>query len=125
MRLATVFAVLVCFSIGQAEAAVVGKRPAQCPHRYCGCALSIKIFGKPIRDLFLALNWRRFPRAAPAPGMVAVRRGHVFQLLAHVRGDTWTVFNPNSGGGLTRIHHRRIAGYSIHNPRAYRTAHVF
>lgn len=120
-RLATVLAILfLCLSTAQAE--VIGKRPPQCPHRYCGCALSIKIFGKPIRDLFLAANWKRFPRTAPAPGMVAARRGHVFQLVRHVHGDTWIAFDPNSGRGLTRLHPRRIAGFSIHNPNAYRLA---
>lgn len=91
-------------------------RPQGCPHRFCGCALSIKVFGHSVRDLWLASNWFRFPRTVPAPHMVAVRRGHVFQLLSHVEGSKWTVWDPNSGGGRIRVHHRSIAGYAIVNP---------
>lgn len=113
-RLAIVLALILYCST--AQAAVIGKRPPQCPRLYCGCALSIKIFGKPIRDLFLAANWKRFPQTSPAPGMVAARRGHVFQLVRHIKGDTWLAWDANSGRGLTRIHPRRIAGFTIHKP---------
>lgn len=95
---------------------VVGGRPAGCPHRFCGCALALKIFGRNVRELWLAANWLTFPRVAPAPGMVAARRGHVFQLIAHSGGSTWRVFDPNSGRGRVRIHDRSIAGYAIVNP---------
>lgn len=98
--------------------AVVGGRPAGCPHRFCGCALSIKLFGKIIPTLNLAANWVRiFPRDHPAPGMVAARRGHVFKLLAHVRGNVWLVWDANSGRGRIRVHNRSIAGYVIVNPQ--------
>lgn len=95
-------------------------RPSGCPHRYCGCALSIKVFGQSVRDLWLAANWFRFPRTAASPNMVAVRRGHVFQLISHVSGSTWRVWDPNSGRGQTRIHNRSIAGLTIVNPRGGR-----
>jgi hypothetical protein len=49
--------------------------------------------------------------------MVAVRRHHVFVLEQHVSGDTWLVYDANSGGRQTRIHERSIAGYVIVNPR--------
>jgi hypothetical protein len=70
------------------------------------------------RELWLAANWFRFPRSAPAPGMVAVRRHHVFVLEQHLGGDKWLAFDANSGGHRTRIHARSIAGYVIVNPRA-------
>lgn len=113
-----------------ASAQVVGGRPPECYIRikghlipFCGCALSVKLFGKVIPDLMLADNWRRrFPATRPEPGMVAARSGHVFQLVRHVSGDRWVVWDANSGGGLTRIHERRIAGYSIVNPNASRVA---
>lgn len=92
-------------------------RPPGCPHRFCGCALSIKVFGHSVRELWLAANWFRFPRTTPAPGMVAVRRGHVFQLQSHVSGNTWVVWDPNSGRGRIRVHNRSIAGHTIVNPR--------
>lgn len=103
---------------------VVGSRPAGCPRRYCGCALSIRKFGKQVSGLNLAANWRRFPRAAPAGGKVAVRSGHVFELLEHVEGSVWKVWDPNSGGGKTRVHHRSIAGYAVVDPAGVRVAGV-
>lgn len=97
---------------------IVGGRPAGCPHRYCGCGASLHIFGRIIPSLNLAANWLRFPRAAPAPGMVAARRGHVFVLKRHIRGKVWLVWDANSGRGKTRIHPRSTAGFTIVDPRA-------
>lgn len=102
-------------AMGEAVA-VIGGRPSGCPHRFCGCALSIKLFGRIVPHLNLASNWLAFPRTAPAPGMVAARRGHVFKLLVHVGGSTWRVWDANSGRGRIRIHNRSIAGYTIVNP---------
>jgi hypothetical protein len=99
-------------------ARIIGGRPAGCPTRFCGCGASLYLFGKIIPTLNLAANWLRFPRSAPAPDMVAARRGHVFVLKRHIAGNTWLVFDANSGGGRTRLHHRSIAGFSIVNPRS-------
>ena len=92
--------------------------PSGCPWRaFCGCAASVHVFGHPVRSLFLASNWFRFPRAHLAPGMAAVRRGHVFVIDA-VNGDgTVTAYDGNSGGHLTRIHRISLAGYTVVNPR--------
>jgi hypothetical protein len=65
-----------------------------------------------------AANWLRVPRAAPAPGMVAARRGHVFVLEQHIDGDAWMAYDANSGGRTTRIHARSLRGYTVVNPRA-------
>ena len=97
-------------------ARVIGGRPAGCPARFCGCGASLHLFGRIIPRLNLAANWLRFPRAAPAPKMVAARRGHVFVLEQHVEGNKWLVFDANSGGRLTRMHVRSIAGFAIVNP---------
>lgn len=111
-------------SYGRAEAAQYGRgsvvaHPSGCPGRaFCGCGAAVRVFGTPRRDLWLAANWLRFPRAAPAPGMVAARRGHVFVLEQHLGGNTWLAYDANSGGRATRIHPRSIAGYAIVNPRA-------
>lgn len=102
--------------IGREVARVLGGRPAGCPSRFCGCGASIHLFGRIIPSLNLAANWLRFPRASPAPGMVAARRGHVFVLKAHIAGNKWLVHDSNSGRGRTRIHPRSIAGYAIVNP---------
>lgn len=93
--------------------------PPGCPSRaFCGCGAAVRIFGRPIRNLWLAANWFKFPRAAPAPGMAAVRRHHVFVLEQHLGGDRWLAYDANSGRHLTRLHPRSIAGFAIVNPRA-------
>jgi hypothetical protein len=103
--------------IRREAARVIGGRPAGCPHRFCGCGASLHLFGRIIPALNLAANWLRFPRAEPAPRMVAARRGHVFVLERHIAGLVWLVHDSNSGGHRTRIHPRSIAGYAIVNPR--------
>lgn len=91
--------------------------PAGCPARaFCGCGAAVRVFGSPIRSLWLAANWYKFPRTSPAPGAVAVRRHHVFVLEQHLGGDTWLAFDANSGHHATRLHARSIAGYTIVNP---------
>jgi hypothetical protein len=98
---------------------VIGRRPAGCPRKFCGCEASLYLFGKIDPYLNLAANWlRRFPRTSPAPGMVAARPGHVFVLVSHAGGNEWLVHDGNSGGGLTRRHIRSIAGYRIVNPNS-------
>ena len=97
---------------------IIGGRPAGCPRSFCGCGASIRVFGRIVPGLNLASNWLRFPRTAPAPGMVAARRGHVFVLEQHVEGDTWMAYDANSGGHATRIHARSLRGYIVVNPRA-------
>src|SRR5690348_12288663 len=95
---------------------VLNGRPAGCPHAFCGCEASLYRFGRVIPELNLASNWRRFPRAAPAPGMAAVRSGHVMILQAQVGNGVWTVHDGNSGGHVTREHARSLAGYTIVDP---------
>lgn len=92
--------------------------PSGCPSKaFCGCGAAVRVFGRPIRSLWLAANWFKFPRTAPSPGMVAVRRHHVFVLERPLSGVTWLVYDANSGRGLTRIHPRSITGYVVVNPR--------
>jgi hypothetical protein len=102
----------------RAEERVVSGRPSGCPHAFCGCEASLYKFGRIIPQLNLAANWRHFPRTAPAPGMAAVRSGHVMILQQHVGGDVWYVHDGNSGGHVTREHPRSIAGYTIVDPGA-------
>lgn len=91
--------------------------PEGCPRSaFCGCGAAVRVFGHSVRELWLAANWFKFPRAAPASGMVAVRRHHVFVLEQHLGGETWLAYDANSGGHATRIHARSIAGYAIVNP---------
>jgi hypothetical protein len=99
--------------------------PAGCPRRaFCGCGAALKVFGRAItRGTFaVAAYWLRLPPAAPAPGMVAARRGHVFVIeemtgLKDRRGHPIVIaYDANSGRHLTRRHARSLAGYSVRNP---------
>lgn len=91
--------------------------PAGCPRRaFCGCGAAVEVFGKPVRSLWLAANWLRFPRAAPAPGMVAARRGHVFVIRQVLGGGKVLAYDANSGGHKTRLHVRSLAGFVVVNP---------
>jgi len=113
---------LLC-ALATTAVAEIQPHPFPCPRvAFCGCGASVKVFGKPVRELYLARNWYRFPRSQPAPGTVAVRRHHVFVLLSPVSGSTWLVWDANSGGRKTRVHHRSIAGWAIVNPHGSRLA---
>lgn len=102
---------------------VVGGRPPGCPHAFCGCEASRYVFGEIRPELNLAANWIvKFPRTAPAPGMVAARAHHVMVLMSHVSGSKWLVHDGNSGGGLTRNHVVSIKGYVIVDPHGARSA---
>lgn len=97
---------------------IVG-HPSGCPGRaFCGCGVSVKIFGRPVRELYLARNWLRFPRASPGAGMVAARSGHVMAIIEYLGNGNAKVYDPNSGGHQTRIHVRSLAGYRVVNPRS-------
>jgi hypothetical protein len=104
-----------------ARAEVIGGRPSGCPHRYCGCA-SASYIGLPNKDgrWNLARNWLVFPRAAPGPGMAVVRGGHVAIIIGGQPG-AWQLYDPNSGGGLSRIHVRPLFG-AVVDPKGRRAA---
>ena len=102
---------------------VIARRPAGCPHAFCGCEASLYLFGTIRADLNLASNWiRKFPHTSPGPGMAAVRNHHVMVLISHAGGRNWLVHDGNSGGGLTREHVRSISGYFIVDPQGSRLA---
>lgn len=104
------------------EGRVVGSRPPGCPRAYCGCGVSLKVFGKIIPELNLAYNWRKFPRAAPATGMVAYRAGHVFLIESVIDAHTVVAYDPNSGGHRTRIHTVSLRGFTVVDPHGSRMA---
>ena len=100
----------------QREATVVS-HPEGCPRvAFCGCGTAVRLLGAPIRSLWLAANWFKFPQTAPAPNMAAVRSHHVFALIEHRHGNVWLAYNPNSGRHLTRIMEVDISRYTIVNP---------
>jgi hypothetical protein len=91
--------------------------PSGCPARlFCGCGASVNLYGHPVRELFLAANWYKFPRTLPAPNTVGVRRHHVFVLKQHISGSIWMVYDANAGRHQTLLHPRSISGYTIVNP---------
>jgi hypothetical protein len=97
----------------------VVSHPAGCPRiAFCGCGAAVEVFGRPIRALWLAREWFRFPRAEPSAGMAAVRAHHVMIIREYLGGGLARVYDANSGRHLTRVHVRSIAGYRIVNPRA-------
>lgn len=99
--------------------------PKGCPRTaFCGCGTALHIFRKNIRELWLARNWYRFPPAGPAPGMVAVRRHHVFAILKVLDRRRVLAYDPNSGQHKTRIHIRSLVGYSVRNPQKSRYASI-
>jgi hypothetical protein len=100
------------------EGTIIGSRPSDCPHAYCGCGLR-KYLGLSDKRLNLARNWARlFPRApGPAAGVAAVRSGHVMLLESSAGDGQWLVRDYNSGGGLSRLHVRDVRGYIFVNPR--------
>ena len=97
--------------------AQIVSHPSGCPWRaFCGCGVSVRVFGHPVRNLYLASNWFRFPRANPGPGMVAVRNHHVMLIERLDANGNAVVYDPNSGGHQTRIHTRSLRGYHVVNP---------
>jgi hypothetical protein len=103
------------------DGSIIGGRPSGCPHAYCGCGLRLYL-GISDPRLNLAWNWARFfPRASPGPGM-AVVWGHHVALIERMVGPREAILRDyNSGGGLSRVHERSIAGAVVVNPNA-RTA---
>lgn len=109
----------VRYASARGSNAEIVAHPAGCPARsFCGCGVSLHVFGKVVREggLAIAAEWLRFPRTAPAPGMVAARRGHVFAILKVISPGRVLAYDPNSGRHQTRIWERSIAGFTIVNP---------
>jgi hypothetical protein len=91
--------------------------PAGCPRTaFCGCGVSIRVFGHSVRSLWLAANWFRFPRTYARSGAVAVRAHHVFYIEESYGDGTVLAYDPNSGHHLTRLHRVRLNGYTIVDP---------
>jgi len=97
--------------------------PSGCPARaFCGCGAALEVFGRHVRSLWLAANWFKFPRANAAPGMVAVRKHHVFVIRQVVGQNTVLAYDANSGGRKTRLHVRSLSGFTVVNPHGGRYA---
>lgn len=91
--------------------------PAGCPRiAFCACGASVRIFGRPIRELYRAAAWFRFPRSVAAPGMAAVRSHHVYIIEQVLSGDMVLATDYNSGGHLSRRHVVSLRGYRVVDP---------
>lgn len=118
MRLLALLTIAAGLMISPAAAEVL-PHPSGCPSRaFCGCGAAVKVFGSPVRSLWQARAWFRFPPASPAPGMVAVRRHHVFVIEQVLGGGKVVAYDANSGGRRTHRHVRSLSGYSVRNPRS-------
>ena len=91
--------------------------PADCPRTlFCGCGAAHEL-GLADRSLWLVRSWYKFPRTAAAPGMAALWGARHVAVIRAVNGDgTATVYDANSGGGLTRVHRVSLAGLTIVDP---------
>jgi hypothetical protein len=98
----------------------VVSHPEGCPQsQFCGCGVSVRVFGHSVRDLWLVQNWYRFPRAEAAAGNVAILGSRHVAYIVQAYGDgTATLYDPNSGGGLTRVHRVSLRGWAVVDPRA-------
>lgn len=100
--------------------ATILPHPPGCPRRaFCGCGAAVEVFGRPIRSLWLAANWLRFPRVPrgmEAPGHAAARHGHVFVIKQVLGNGQVLAYDANSGGRRTRLHVRSLAGFAVVNP---------
>jgi hypothetical protein len=116
------FLAVLCFGVSTPSHAAVQPHPAGCPARaFCGCGVSVKVFGHSVRDLWKATAWLRFRRTTAAPGMVAVWRHHVAYIISTDGNGNAVLYDPNSGGHKTRIHERSIRGATIVDPSGAKT----
>ena len=59
-------------------------KPPGCPSQWCGCWLSMEIFGENRPDLWAARNWLKFPRVTPQPGAIVVLKRGTSPNAGHV-----------------------------------------
>ena len=100
------------------EAQVVA-HPVGCPRTlFCGCGAAREL-GLSDPSLWAVKAWYQFPRAAAAPGMALLwGERHVAAIRAVHDDGTVTIYDANSGGGLTRIHRISLAGLVVVDPHA-------
>ncbi len=91
--------------------AIIGGRPAGCPHAYCGCALA-KYLNINDPRLNLAANWPRYYKGSR---MIAVWRHHVALVEEMISPGRALLRDYNSGRGLSRLHVRDLRGAMIIN----------
>jgi hypothetical protein len=99
------------------DAGSILPHPQGCPRTaFCGCGVAVRVFGAPIRRLWLVANWLHFPRTAAQPGMVAVWPHHVAYIQQIIGDGLAMMFDPNSGHHETKEHVRSLRGAKIVDP---------
>jgi hypothetical protein len=93
--------------------------PFGCPRTlFCGCGAAREL-GLSDQSLWAVKTWYKFPRAAAAPGMALLWGERHVAAIRAVHGDgTVTVYDANSGGGLTRVHRISLNGLVVVDPHA-------
>ena len=91
--------------------------PIGCPRTlFCGCGAAQEL-GLSDPSLLSVKSWYKFPRAIAAPGMALLWGERHVAAIRTVHGDgTATVYDANSGAGLTRIHRISLAGLVVVDP---------
>jgi hypothetical protein len=91
--------------------------PAGCPRTlFCGCGAAQEL-GLSDPSLLAVQSWYKFPRAVAAPGMAVLwGERHVAAIRMLHEDNTATVYDANSGAGLTRIHRISLAGLVVVDP---------
>lgn len=96
------------------------RRPVGCPHSWCGCWLSLAIFGNNDPELWMARAWLQFPKSSPEPGSIAVLSRGRNRALGHVgvvvsvdpQGNpTIKSGNHNNRVGVATYDKHRVLGY--------------
>ncbi len=91
--------------------------PAGCPRSaFCGCGVSVRVYGHPVRDLYPASAWGRFPRTIARAGAVAIWHHHVAYIESISADGSAMLYDPNSGRHLTRLHAASLRGAIIVDP---------
>lgn len=91
--------------------------PAGCPwSKFCGCGVSVKVFGHPVRSLFAAISWSQFQPTYARGGAVAYRAHHVVYIERMTGPHRGIVYDPNSGHHQTRVHERDLRGFRFVDP---------
>ena len=101
------------YQVSYDDGRIIGGRPAGCPHAYCGCGARLYLGLSDVR-LNLAWNWTRYYSGSTP---VAVWPHHIAIIEQMTGPHTAILRDFNSGGGLSRIHERSLAGARIVGPK--------
>ncbi len=109
----------VNLSLDRSGAATIVAHPAGCPWvNFCGCGVSVRAYGHPVRALFRAAAWHRLRTTTCAAGTVAIFGSFHVAYVEQCDGAAALMYDPNSGGRLTRLHWVKTRGLKFVDPRS-------